>query len=158
MSVEQINELEKLKANEVITILKEFINHFSNFSVDIAESIDIITSLCNKYNIEQNKISNLISFLNSCSFTVKNLNNKEIKNIIPKKSNTEFFLEQTLSFLNVKDGVNLLILNKHYNKKLRRRYYRDMLRNNSLDMSSRVRIWKLILKTVSYWINYHMAN
>jgi len=149
MSVEQIIELEHLKSQEIITILKEFINHFSNFNVEIAESIDIITTLSKKYNINQNHISNLLSFLNSCSFTIKNLNNKEINNIIPKKSKNDLILEKALNYLNVKDGVNLLLLNKAYNNKLRKRYYRNILRYEKLDVDSRIRIWKLILKTVS---------
>lgn len=149
MSVEQIGELENMKAHEIITILKEFINHFSNFGVQIADSIDIITSFSNKFNICQNKISCLLSYLNSSSFTIKKVNNQEIKNIIPKKSNTDLYLEKVIFFQNEKEGINLLLLNKSTNQKLRKKYFKNILRSKELDTSTRKKIWMLILKTVS---------
>jgi acyl carrier protein len=84
----------------VIKLIKDFIVHFSCFSVESFDVLDIITNVTNKYKvtIEEKKIKYLLAIFNSNMYSIKNTKfrkiNKEDININNNGSRFDKFMNQ----------------------------------------------------------------
>ena len=164
-------------------ILKEYIPCFINFNFGIDNSINFIVELCNKYNVNNEWINYYIVRLNSCSYSIMQygrnyIHDLTIKNKIEdiKSENFDLILEKysikkhielfkprekiiilsnTSKYLNNKEKLNLLYLNKEINKILTKKIYKNILQKLPCDSNYknkiniyniRISIWKNLLK------------
>ena len=169
-SMIQANLYDQIKNNEASLVVKEYITHFSNFSYDVSEAIDIIVELSQKYSYEKEKVSYFISFLNSNLFTIKNKTSKRYHYSSPvsiktySSSNKEFskhlklndncmsIIAYSLKFLKIKEYPVLISLNKTSQKKLSKTIYKNvLLRCGDVNNKTRLEIWKNLLKIVNLY-------
>ena len=106
----------KIIVDVVTKLIKDFIVHFSCFSVESFDVIDIITNVTNKYKItsEEKKIKYLMAIFNSNMYSIKSTNfriiNKEDNNI--NETRLEKFMNQNyLKGNSNKNTKTLIILN-----------------------------------------------
>ena len=183
------------KSKEIaLKIITEFSMHFACFSLKSLDIIDILTEITNEYKIkdEEQKIKYLIAKINSNMYSVKNSKfNKKInfdkkenkgqqkyfnkfmnKNYLKKrigKNNKSVIILNSMKYLEFKDYINLLTLNKTTYNLISRILYKNLLMNvdeviteNDLkekkipnvwqNPNLRITIWKLLLnyKKVNY--------
>ena len=140
----------------VIKLIKDFIVHFSCFSVESFDVIDIITNVTNKYKIkgEEKKIKFLMAIFNSNMYSIKNtnfriINKEDINNInntnnetrIDKfmnqnylkgnsnKNNKTLIILNSMKYLSFSDYKNILLLNKSIFKLIIEVLYSNILIN-----------------------------
>ena len=183
------------KSKEIaLKIIKEFSVHFACFCLNILDIVDILTEVTDEYNIkdEEKKIKLLIAQINSNMYSIKNskfynrnLGNKTNikdkvkyldkfmnKNYLGKKigkNNKSLIILNAMKYLQFKDYINLLPLNKSTHKLISRILYKNILMNVDEDLSDnylnrnnipnvwkkpelRIKIWKILLnyKSVDY--------
>ena len=144
----------------VIKLIKDFIVHFSCFSVESFDVIDIISNVTNKYKItgEEKKIKYLMAIFNSNMYSIKNTNfriiNKE-DNIInnnnnktrldkfmnqnylkgnANKNNKTLIILNAMKYLPFSDYKNILLLNKSTFKLIIKILYSNILINIDEDI------------------------
>jgi hypothetical protein len=162
-SMIQADLYEQIKTSEASNVVKEYILHFSNFSFDVSEAIDIIVELSQSYNYDKEKVSYFISLLNSNLFTIKNkllskihtadykndFMGKDYKSYIKLNDHVMTALTFSMRFMEIKDYPNILLLNKNYCKKVSKIVYKNVLfRYHNMDMKLRLSIWKSLLNVV----------
>ena len=167
---------------EFNSIIKEIIPWFINFNFGYNNGIDFIINLCNKFNIDSNLINYYMTYFNTSKYSIKqfnsnliidlnvkekiekiNLNKKERKdssinnnNFISLKDKF-IILQNCLIFLDNKNKLNLLFINKELNKILKNKIYKIILRNLPFydkeknliikeNLEKRKKIWETILK------------
>ena len=125
------NIIEKIKKLELFNIIKDFLVHFGNFNLDLPSSNDIIVEISTEENLPSEQISYFVSFINSNMYNIKN--NKIIKpikklyhnqdlivnNKILTTNNTKLryiliTLNSSFQFLELKDYININLLNKSF--------------------------------------------
>ena len=148
------NEKEKLNSKEgpniIHSILKDFINHMCNFNVkDVKE---IVMNICQIYNINKmEKINFYNIYLNTSSNTVRSKNDINYYSIPKtKRINNETTYEEIIiilrnisSFLEDKDLINILYLNKEISKKIKGTIYIEISKK---DLKKKIEKWKEHLK------------
>ena len=167
---------------EFNSIIKEIIPWFINFNFGYNNGIDFIINLCNKFNIDSNLINYYMTYFNTSKYSIKqfnsnliidlnvkekiekiNLNKKERKDSSIKNNNfislkdKFIILQNCLIFLDNKNKLNLLFINKELNKILKNKIYKIILRNLPFydkekkliikeNLEKRKKIWETILK------------
>lgn len=162
-SMIQADLYEQIKSSEASNVVKEYILHFSNFSFDVSEAIDIIVELSQTYNYDKEKVSYFIALLNSNLFTIKNkllskLHTADYKHDFMGKDYKSYFklndhvmtvLTYSMRFMELKEFPNILLLNKNYCKKVSKIVYKNVLfKYHNMDMKLRLSIWKSLLNVV----------
>ena len=125
----------EIKSEISIRLIKDFLVHFSCFSIKSYDVIDIITSITNKYKIigEEKKIKYLMAIFNSDIYSIKNsnfvitsLNNNynNNENRLSKfmnqnylkgkanKNNKSLIILNVMKYLPFSDYKNILLINK----------------------------------------------
>ena len=166
------------KKSIAINVLKDFIIHFSCFNLDSSDVFDIISEISNEYEFsdEQTMIKLIISMINSNMYSIKNtkfnfqkndfnllkkgkkLDNYFIsKNYIKNtKDNKIQFILNSLKYLNCKDFINLMCLNKNFNNIISKILFKFILFTNDenllkkylispINLQKHLLIWKKIL-------------
>ena len=161
-------------------ILKENIPFFINYNFGLNNGADFIIKVSNDFNVSNELVNYYIFFLNSTSYSVRQygldfFQNYKIKNkiddIIERRSEMislkypifekinyyndsekKILLVNSSVFLNNKEKINLLFLNKNLNSKISKKIYKQILNSidtnikNKNNIEKRINIWKIMLK------------
>ena len=177
------------KSKEIcLKIITEFSTHFSCFCLNSLDVVDIINEVINEYKItgEEKKIKFLITKINSNMYSIKNSkfyygnknknnNNKDNKikylnKFLNKnylhgklvKNNISLILLNSMKYLEFKDYINILLVNKSTYKLISKILYKNILINVDENIPEdiyiknkipnvwknpkiRIEIWKLLL-------------
>jgi hypothetical protein len=146
--------LDKMATNEMFTILKTSIPNFSNFNFPSIPSLDLISKLSQEYKMSNDQINYFVIYYKVSNHTIRQLlphettlgeqDNNE-KNINIKVRNITI-LSYIIPFLDYKDYNNLLFISKYYNKKIKKKIYKYVLKQKSTTMKTRLYIWSNLLK------------
>ena len=157
------------KADVAVKIIEDYIQHFSNFSLEISDSIDIIINLQVEFNFDREYVNFFNAMLNSNFNTVKSKTAliEDIEHKVDYKAlyfNENFCDDRSLvntyeklccyslKYLQIKDFINVLCISKKFNAKLKKIIYRNvLLKYHDMPIKDRLDIWKTIL-------NYHSAK
>ena len=151
----KINILDKMATKEMYSILKTSIPNFSNFNFPSIPSLDLISKLCQEYKMSNEQINYFVIYYKVSNHTIRQLlpheiilENKDINN--DKNSNIKIknikILTNIIPFLDYKDYNNLLFLSKFYNKKIKKKIYKYVLKQKNTSMKTRLYIWYNLLK------------
>lgn len=157
-------ELDSVGYIEASAVLREFIFHFANFSLDITDGMNIIVEIASKYNFPKERISLYVTLLNSNSFTIKNKLPQAFK---PKRTKEDYLnsrtgiyalssYERKLEFIisagkyfQLDSIINLFTLNKECSKVVMNKTLSYILKSlKPTDSEYRIKIWKCLLNTV----------
>ena len=163
LSKHEKEQLNIKEASHIIhSILKDFMNHMCNFKLEIQNSLIIINECCKKYNMEKN-MNFYKKYLDTSSYTVRsqyydivnknkrifkticynhnNFNNFELICLSQKKTNKEIYivLKSLYIFLNDKDLINIMFLNKEISKKIKKKIYIERSKKN---LKQKIEKWK----------------
>ena len=144
------------KSKEIcLKIITEFSTHFSCFCLNSLDIVDIINEVTNEYKIEgeEKRIKFLITKINSNMYSIKNSkfyygnksknnNNKDnrikyLNKFLNKnylygklvKNNLSLILLNSMKYLDFKDYINILLVNKSTYKLIRKILYKNILIN-----------------------------
>jgi hypothetical protein len=168
------SQIYKEKSSEYCTqILSEYISHFINYDFLEEKTYTIIKQLSDQYYLNSKQKNYFLEMLNSNKIykqsknpyfndnqldtikydTKEGLNklffsyssDKKFKSI--KKNSKIKIILFVMKYLNDKEIISLLCLNKEYNSKLKRIVYKNFLikYNNKIDIKTHINIWKRIL-------------
>ena len=150
----KISFIDKMATQEMSTIIRESIQNSSNFNFPTETCLDLIAKLTTEYKISKENISFFVLYANICSCTVR----KRLPN--DKKASSDIFsslkkmdentkkikiLIYTIPYLENKDFNNLLLCSKLYNKKLRKKIFSHVLRQENITSKIRLQIWGILL-------------
>ena len=179
-SKKKTNEIMKKKEKEVrytilISLIKEFVSHFPNFNLDMPISNDIIMDISTKYNLDRSEMIFLITFINSNMYSIRNnhlakkIKSKYIMNKISDINNLKqrhllLILNSCFMFLNPKDYINLITVNKFHHKIAEKTIFKYLfLKNansksvtppNTSEIKNHINMWLYFLKYDKSIINY----
>ena len=179
-SKKKTNEIMKKKEKEVrytilIPLIKEFVSHFPNFNLDMPISNDIIMDISTKYNLDRSEMIFLITFINSNMYSIRNNHlakkpkSKYIMNKISDINNLKqrhllLILNSCFMFLNPKDYINLITVNKFHHKIAEKTIFKYLfLKNansksvtppNTSEIKNHINMWLYFLKYDKSIINY----
>ena len=87
---------DKIKVEVVMRLIKDFIVHFSCFSVKSYDVVDIISNIVNKYNIvgEEKKIKYFMAMFNSNMYSIKSSNFRISSDINNNENRLNRFMNQ----------------------------------------------------------------
>ena len=150
----KISFIDKMATQEMFTIIKESIQSSSNFNFRTETCLDLVAKLTEEYKISKDNIKFFVLYTNICSCTVR----KRLPN--DRKVNNDMFtslknadenikkiklLEYTIPYLTNVDLCNLLLCSKLYNKKLKKKIFSHVLRQENMTKKMRLNIWKILL-------------
>jgi hypothetical protein len=154
----RIPMIDKMATQEMFTLLKTSIPNFSNFNFPSAPSLDLISQLCQEYKIPTEHINYFLIYYKVSNNTIRqllphekslnvndNINSKDNLSINIKKRNVIIF-SKVIPFLDYKDYNNFLHISKFYNKKIKKKIYKYVLRQKNTSMKTRLNIWYNILE------------
>ena len=179
-SNKKIDTLKTKKEKEVrykilISFLKEFVNHFPNFNLDMPICNDIVMDISTKYDLDKSEVIFLINFINSNMYSIRNSNLKkkvkskylinkinDINNI--KQRHLLLILNSCFMFLSPKDYLNLICVNKFYHSLSEKTIYKYLylkntnskfvLSTNISETNMHTNMWLYYLKYDMKLINY----
>ena len=145
----------KIKVDVIMRLIKDFLVHFSCFSVKSYDVIDIITNIVNKFKIigEEKKIKYFMAIFNSNMYSIKNTNfgiisldNNSSENRLSKfmnqnylkgnanKNNKSLIILSIMKYLPFSDYKNLLLINKSTYNLIIKILYSNLLINIDEDI------------------------
>ena len=142
-----------------VEVLEDFIKHFTNFNFDINESMQLIAEFSLKYKFENSFVTYFMAELNSNMFTISN----RLDEIEKKVDYTALYFNKkiklnkiqdikiksliySMKYLNLKEMIPILTLNKFSNEKIKRILYKNiLLKYNEMDIKTHISIWKILL-------------
>ena len=172
-------------------ILKEYISHMANYNYPLEESYKIIESIYYEYFMykEPELINFYINYSIASSFSVRklipiagvkqNIKSEELKKKIKEIKNRDFLVENKkffsldnvnnkflilkncLLFLNNKEKIKLINLNKKLYELLRKEIYHHIilnLKNTSFNINEHIQVWKCFLKCKSIYKRVRLEN
>ena len=139
--------------------------HFTNFDLDMNSANDILMEICNKYNLNNNELSYYVSYINSNMYTIKNIEIKNEKNLIIlskkiyktnsfKLKNLYLILNSCMTFLSLKDYINLKLLNKNYYNIIKRILFKNYFIHNNNNNFSDKNFFEKHIKMWFFQLNY----
>ena len=146
--------IDKMATQEMSTIIKESIQNSSNFNFPTETCLDLVAKLTEEYKINKENIKFFVLYANICSCTVRkrlpNYKKKyiDIFNSLDKKDQNLRkikLLDYTIPYLTNRDFYNLLLCSKLFNKKLKKKIYLHILRNENVSKEVRLNIWGIML-------------
>ena len=146
--------LDKIATQEMLNLMKDNIADMTNFNYPTELCLDLIAKLVEEYKISKKNIKYLVIYTNVCSFSIRKLLRNEesiegnkIRNF--KKPNGKIklvqILKKTIPYLNYEDYNKLLLCSKETNKKLKKKIYAHVLKQNNINNKIRLYIWQNIL-------------
>lgn len=166
-----------LHLKDVCIIIKDFLFHLSNFSLDSNDANDILIDLASTFKLTDNQLSLCVSIINSNLYSIKCksnthhsvkkpllFNEKIIEsNFLQKKafkndkSCRYGIIMNALKYLPYREYINIISLNSTYQKKVSKYIYQSLLWDNLLvNENQRVSIWMNILSYRSL-ARYHSS-
>ena len=146
--------IDKMATQEMSTIIRESIQNSSNFNFPTETCLDLVAKLTTEYKINKENISFFVLYANICSCTVrKRLTNDKkassdifssLKKMDENTKKIKIFI-YTIPYLENKDFNNLLLCSKLYNKKLRKKIFSHVLRQENITSKIRLQIWGILL-------------
>ena len=146
--------LDKMATKEMYTILKTSIPHFSNFNFPSIPSLDLISKLSQEYKMSMDQINYFVIYYKVSNHTIRQLlphekNLDDNENSIDKNANIKLrnikIISNIIPFLDYKDYNNLLFVSKYYNKKIKKKIYKYVLKQKNTSMKTRLYIWSNLL-------------
>ena len=145
----------KIIPDITMKLIKDFIVHFSCFSVESFNIIDIISNIVNKYKIigKEKKIKYFMAIFNSNMYSIKNTNFRKInienknENRLSKfmnqnylkgnvnKNNKTLIILNAMKYLPFSDYINVLLINKYTYNLIIKIIYSNLLINIDEDIS-----------------------
>ena len=145
----------QISSDVALKVIKDFIIHFSCFSVESYDVIDIISEITNKFKIvgEEKKIKYFISIFNSNMYSIKNtkfkiisehlnknqsnlskfMNRNYLKGIV-NKNNKSLILLNIMKYLPFSDYKNIIVVNKSTYNLVLKTLYSNLLINVDEDI------------------------
>ena len=159
------NIYKKIERKKLFGIVKDFLMHFTNFDLDMNSANDILMEICNKYNLNNNELSYYVSYINSNMYTIKNIEIKNEKNLIIlskkiyktnsfKLKNLYLILNSCMTFLSLKDYINLKLLNKNYYNIIKRILFKNYFIHNNNNNFSDKNFFEKHIKMWFFQLNY----
>ena len=151
----KISFIDKMATQEMSTIIRECIQNSSSFNFSTETCLDLVAKLTEEYKISKDNIKFFVLYTNICSCTVRKRlpNNRKINNdIFTSLKNVDTnvkkikLLEYTIPYLTNVDFYNLLLCSKKCNKKLRKKIFSYILRQENITKKVRLSIWKIFLE------------
>ena len=157
----RIEIMDKMAIQEMTVILKNSIPNFSNFNVPSDISQDLVVEMVQEYKVPNDNINYCITFSNVSSHTIRRLLPHEKdsfiieniarignKNKIEKAKNTKKvkIFDKIIPFLENKDFIKILLLCKFYNKKIKKKIYKYVLKQKNIKKEVRYNIWSNLLQ------------
>ena len=155
LEITKIPLVDKIAVTEISTIIRESIPSFANFNCPSEECLDMIAELAEQYKIPQDHIYYYVTYYNVSINTIRkalpNEINSEGRRIIKYiKINPEDIIFKVfgycLQYLDYKDYLNLLLLNKKTYEKMNKKIYKIVLKNPNVNTKIRLNIWRNVLK------------
>ena len=152
----RVEIMDKMAIQEMTIIVKNSIPNFSNFNVPSEICLDLVVEIVQEYKIPNDNINYYITYSNISGYTIRKLLPHEkdsFQNINLNKNNKNFekvkmvkVFENIIPFLDYKDYNQLLLISKFYNKKIKKKIYKYVLKQKNLNKEIRLKIWSNILK------------
>ena len=153
----RVEVMDKMAIQEMTVIIKSTIPNFSNFNVSSGKCLDLILEIVQDYKIPKDNINYYITYSNICGYTIRKLlpheknyfKNENInKNNQNNKNHQKIVkvLEKAIPFLTYQDFKKLLLISKFYNKKIKKKIYKYILKQNNTKNETRLKIWYNLLK------------
>ena len=143
-----------------VEVLEDYIKHFTNFNFDINESMQLIAEFSLKYKFDNAYVTYFMAELNSNMFTISN----RLDEIEKKVDYTALYFNKkiklnkiqdikiksliySMKYLNLKEMIPILTLNKFSNEKIKRILFKNiLLKYHNMDIKTHINIWKILLK------------
>ena len=153
----RVEVMDKMAIQEMTVIIKSTIPNFSNFNVSSGKCLDLILEIVQDYKIPKDNINYYMTYSNICGYTIRKLlpheknyfKNENInKNNQNNKNHQKIVkvLEKAIPFLTYQDFKKLLLISKFYNKKIKKKIYKYILKQNNTKNETRLKIWYNLLK------------
>ena len=175
---------DKIKVEIVMRLIKDFIVHFSCFSVQSYDVVDIISNIVNKYNIigEEKKIKYFMAIFNSNMYSIKSTNfdvvsfdsnenrlnkfmNQDYLKGNANKNNKSLIILNVMKYLPFPDYKNVLLINKSTYNLIIKVIYSNLLINIDEDIPDEYckknkipNVWKspnIRIKIWEYLLNHN---
>ena len=155
LEITKIPLVDKIAVTEISTIIRESIPSFANFNCPSEECLDMIAELAEQYKIPKDHINYYVTYYNVSINTIRKALPNEITNDgrrITKyiKINPEDIIFKIfgycLQYLDYKDYLNILLLNKKTYEKMNKKIYKIVLKNPNVNTKIRLSIWRNVLK------------
>ena len=165
--------LNKNQASSIIyEVFKVYIMHMANYDYSLEDSINVIYSIYNYYQFNDNYYINyFLTYNNIYYYSCKNnrqilktnkkkeKNKEKIKDIKDKKSNINYkyptrfmnekskiiLLKNIFVFLNNKEKIQLITLNKQLKNNISKKIYKYLLKQKNTPVKTHMEIWKIFL-------------
>ena len=166
-------------------ILFEIIPSFINFNFDLSNSNDLISNVCNRFNIDNEYLNHYLNYLNINKYSVKKIynlkhddynnkinliinstnNHNKINNNIIKDNSINnnlnlkqklIILKSSLKYLPFSSLNSLLLLSKEFTIKLKKTVYKYILNTHkNIPIKTLIKIWKILLQTSKIQSQYN---
>ena len=166
-----------------VKIIEDFLHHFACFNCDISMSNEIIIELAHKYNFGVNYLNYFRAKLNSNLFCAKNETFYQQKHSVNsdidystqkfnqsncfyhkltkqnKEENTFIIILSSCKYLHPCDLVNVICVNKSYNKRASNVIYKHiLLKYHNMNINTRMNIWKSIINVAQIKKEYQYTT
>ena len=147
LNEEQMKILEQYAYEKICIILSKSIPGMCSFLVPESISVEIINHYSTLFNFNQKTKSYFLNIL-----ATKNIKNYLYdKSSLENSSNTEnyynkiFIISSALKYLEHKDFINLIHLNKTMFPQIKKNIFKFLLSNEKLSIEKRIELWRIIL-------------
>ena len=159
--------------NKIPKILREIllyqIEHINNLNYPVSEAFNLIIELCStKFFLSSEEINYYMKYINIASLSIRrkdnnikkdinknkilNIKNKNIEGInlsypnnLERNKEKVLIINKILPYLNNNEKINYFVLNKEISKKIKFKFYYNLLKNRNISNETRINIWKSIL-------------
>ena len=146
--------------NKIILFI---ITSLINYNFGINKSIELLRQICNQLSFSNQVTDYYIIYIKNYSYSIKNIPNLYYYECINNKNQShneqnklsfeekKIILSNTLKYLDIKDLLNLLILNKDLHKDIKNNIFKMIIKesnrkkNNKMNIKLYLIIWKIIL-------------
>ena len=166
---QSLTKKDNQKINDIFTKIHKliliFISFLNNYNYDINKSKELIIQICDKFSFSKKISKYYITYLKNYSYSIKNStklfyyskNNTENKNesIILSLDKNKIIINNIIKYIDSKNLIKFLLLNKEYNKEMKTQIYKVLLRelddtrkkdlNKDIDIKIYINIWKNLL-------------
>ena len=152
----RVEIMDKMAIQEMTLIIKNSIPNFANFNFQSDRCMDLVVEIVQEYKVPNDNINYYMTYSNICGHTIRKLLPHEkdlLQNINSNKKNNNNeqiklikVFENTIPFLSYQDYNNLLLVSKFYNKKIKKKVYKYVLKQKNIKKEIRLKIWSNLLK------------
>ena len=150
IEVNNVPLIDQMASKEMALIIKLNIPSFNSFNVSSFDSMNLISELVKKYNIDKEYLNYFQIYNNISNYTVKKNLNHEIRSYVSftnennGKKNIKL-ISSALKYLDKKDYLTLILLSKNINKSFTNKIYNIILKDPKTELKLRLKIWENFL-------------